>query len=774
VVDCGVNLTPPAQGTCAVTTPGTSGQLFRGTVLAPDRVYRTGGVLVDAAGIIQCVGCDCDQAPGAAAASVIDCANGVISPGLINTHDHITYANNAPAPHGMIRYEHRHDWRRGTHGFDEVPYASGASDAVVLAAELRFLMSGATSTSGAGGRAGLLRNVDRAAMREGLNLPAVMLDTFPLDDADGTLRTNSCTYSSDRTTSADIEGENAYNPHIAEGIDAEALNEITCQSSGEFDLLKPITSIIHAVPVNAEVADLFRQRGTSVIWSPRTNVDLYGDTAPVTLLDRSGVLVALGTDWVVSGSMNLLRELRCADELNTHYYGGHFSDYGLWRMATTNAAFATGVESALGLLKPGYRADLAIFNGATNTDHRAVIAAELSDVVLVLRGGTTLYGDAALVGSAALGGSACEDLDVCGAAKKACVSQSLGGAFTLAGLTSAIEAIYPLFFCGTPDDEPSCVPYRPTYPDGITATDGDGDGVADAVDNCPTVFNPMRLFETAQADADNDGLGDVCDPCPLDVANACTPPDANDLDGDGVPNGSDNCPNVANPQQADADGDGKGDACDACAIANPGDLACASTIYDIRDPSSANHPAVGAQVSIVGAIVTALRPDTGSSRGYYVQDPAGGPFSGIFVFTGSSSPGVAPGDIVDVTGTYDEYYDLSEIVQSSRTVTGTTAVPAAAVLAPADLATGGTLAEAYESVLVRVENVAVTNVNPDGANDYDEFEVTGGLRVDDQIYTALDNTYTLGATFTSITGIHSYGFSNYKLLPRDAADLVTP
>ncbi len=49
-------------------------------------------------------------------------------------------------------------------------------------------------------------------------------------------------------------------------------------------------------------------------------------------------------------------------------------------------------------------------------------------------------------------------------------------------------------------------------------------------------------------------------------------PDANpdDLDGDGIPNASDNCPKTNNPDQHDEDGDGVGDVCDNCpAVANP-------------------------------------------------------------------------------------------------------------------------------------------------------------------------------------------------------------
>jgi hypothetical protein len=61
-------------------------------------------------------------------------------------------------------------------------------------------------------------------------------------------------------------------------------------------------------------------------------------------------------------------------------------------------------------------------------------------------------------------------------------------------------------------------------------TDDDNDGIPDLEDNCPLMAN------ADQADADNDNIGDVCD---------------DDLDNDGVPNADDQCPN--SPQGAFVD-----------------------------------------------------------------------------------------------------------------------------------------------------------------------------------------------------------------------------
>jgi hypothetical protein len=82
--------------------------------------------------------------------------------------------------------------------------------------------------------------------------------------------------------------------------------------------------------------------------------------------------------------------------------------------------------------------------------------------------------------------------------------------------------------------------------------DTDGDGVCNDDDNCPSMAN------ADQADNDNDGIGNVCDPTP----NGPCADLGGDTDGDGVCNDVDNCPSIANADQADNDNDGIGNVCD--------------------------------------------------------------------------------------------------------------------------------------------------------------------------------------------------------------------
>ena len=84
-------LPPIASGTCAVTAGGTT-TVIEGNVLTPTTVYHGGQVAFDSTGHITCTGCNCAQG----GETTITCPDGVISPGLINTHDHITFTENLP------------------------------------------------------------------------------------------------------------------------------------------------------------------------------------------------------------------------------------------------------------------------------------------------------------------------------------------------------------------------------------------------------------------------------------------------------------------------------------------------------------------------------------------------------------------------------------------------------------------------------------------------------------------------------------------------------
>ena len=514
-------LTPPASGTCTV-TPGNGATLITGDVLTSSTVYVGGSVLVDSAGSISCIGCSCDSA--AQGATQITCANGVVSPALINPHDHITYSQNLPFNDTGERFEHRNDWREGKNGHTKLTVPGGATADQIRWAEVRFLMGGAASTVGSGSVAGLVRNLDRSADEEGLPTKPVDFDTFPLGDSNGTQLASGCAYPN-IVSPASIAGDDAFLPHIAEGINAFASNEFACTSSnvgGAKDLLEAKTAMIHSVGLTAADYAGIAAVGGSIIWSPRSNIALYGDTAAISTARHLGVRIALGTDWIATGSMNLQRELACADSFNKTYLDGLLTDEDLWRMVTVDAAAATGTASAIGELAVGKTADVSIFDGKTNHDYRAVVASGAADVVMVMRAGKVLYGDANVV-AATRKGAACDAIDVCGSSKQICLSDEYGE--NLTALTAAVgSSAYPAFFCGSPMNEPTCTPRRGTSVMGSTvytgvpsATDSDGDGIADAMDDCPRIFDPVRPMDDGkQPDSDGDGIGDACDECPLD------------------------------------------------------------------------------------------------------------------------------------------------------------------------------------------------------------------------------------------------------------------
>jgi hypothetical protein len=201
----------------------------------------------------------------------------------------------------------------------------------------------------------------------------------------------------------------------------------------------------------------------------------------------------------------------------------------------------------------------------------------------------------------------------------------------------------------------------------------------------------------------------------------------------------------------------------------------ALTPYEVQYTpfASGDSPYDGYEVTISG-ICTA---DTQFYGAYYIQSDAG-PWNGVMI----DDDGFAPimGDELQVTGTVEEYYLLTQItdVTDVQVLSSGNPLPDAVLVPTGELGTGAPTAECYEGVLVMVEDVEVTDLL-----NYGEWEIddgSGPYLVDDRCdypYTSdpedPDTTKTLltvGWGFTDIVGIGDFTYSTYKLQPRSADD----
>jgi cytosine/adenosine deaminase-related metal-dependent hydrolase len=449
--------TPPH---CSVIT-GDRSLLIQTTVLLPDGPAENDQVVVAENGQIACVGPNCRRVWPHATRLV--CEGMVLSPGLINTHDHIDFSHVAPRPDTGERFEHRHEWRKGLDGHLSKENFEADHDRRVIAwGELRFLVGGTTSTVGGDMAPGLLRNLDFASGLEGLPAHPVTYKVFPLDDADGIMRTHDCDYGHNPATHESVAQTNAFLAHVAEGGDEAARNEFLCESSTVYDSkpqsggggtsndwLMPQATLIHAVALTHSDLSLVAQRGASIVWSPRSNLSLYGRTLDVLEAHRLEITIALGSDWLPSGSMNLNRELACAAHYSQEHMQNALSDHDLWRMVTVDAARAVHDDALIGSIQVGKLADLALFEGK---GEKAVTESTPQKVALVLRGGTVLYGRDELVDRLKTG---CQPLNVGGDSRRLCSESGTPNAVELEEFAHS-RGLYPLAFSGKPTNEPSC------------------------------------------------------------------------------------------------------------------------------------------------------------------------------------------------------------------------------------------------------------------------------------------------------------------------------
>lgn len=195
-------------------------------------------------------------------------------------------------------------------------------------------------------------------------------------------------------------------------------------------------------------------------------------------------------------------------------------------------------------------------------------------------------------------------------------------------------------------------------------------------------------------------------------------------------------------------------------------------IYDIQNPECPDHfdpepvEAPGAYIFLTDVVVTGVFSDT-----TFVQESPGGPYSGISVYNGSVFAGeLEVGDVVDLEGYYYEFFGNTQLTMEKVEVMGKT-TPLEPFLAthPTYLATDGPLAEMFEGVFVEVQDVFTIHTKPDCPNDFEEFLVTGDLRIDDMGYRW---DAKLGDAFSSIRGVMHYTFENHKLEPRTEDDIA--
>lgn len=434
---------PPPEGEMEIEGDPTKGMLLEGTVIGETAAFE-GQVLVLPDGTIGCaeMGEVCAREPAAAAAARIR-TNGVIAPGMIDAHNHILFdvfdgSDWTPT----VTYQNHDDWPKDARYIEVLDAKQCLEDAsqgkptwcpakyegtanhlkceMDKWGELKGLIAGTTSIVGLAGSAlpcygSITRSIDTQYNDLGSDKVQVSA-LFPPSraTADGV-----CANFADGDTSSFII-------HCGEGIDQRSRDEYTrlgTTTTTPGCLYAPPTAITHGTAFTKVEFDAMKAAGMKLVWSPKSNVGLYGQTTDIPTALDSGVLVALGPDWSLGGgSQNLLDELRFAKSWSDTKWGGRLTSKDIVTMATANGAQVLALGDRLGSLKKGYIADIIVVRGDRTKPYDAVIAATPREVRMTMIGGKVLYGDSA---ARALGayGPACEDLDVCGQSKFVCVSE---------------------------------------------------------------------------------------------------------------------------------------------------------------------------------------------------------------------------------------------------------------------------------------------------------------------------------------------------------------
>lgn len=412
--------------------------LLKGTLLLP--AGPLDGELLIVGNSIACAAASCAGDAQATGATVIE-TQGVIAPGLIDAHNHILFDIMDDDDWGPeMAYQNHNQWpneERYGAMVDTKQYLAGEAGSPINVAcemvkygELKGLIAGTTAIQGSaspGANRACYGSLSRTIDQTPNDLPDDQMQTATLFPSTSTAN-GVCTNFGDGDT-------NAYVIHIGEGVDTTSRDEfddLGTVTATDDCLYDSKTAIIHGTALDTTRLDIMAANDMNLIWSPKSNVALYGSNTDLTKTTNIpyalsvGINVALGPDWSMGGSQNMLDEMRFVNLVDDTEFGNILTSREIFEMATINGAIALGISTYVGTLEVGKRADIAVFLPATAGDeYDAVLQASPREVTLVFVDGRLLYGDADLV-SAGPPDSICETVDICCRGKFLCIAETLG------------------------------------------------------------------------------------------------------------------------------------------------------------------------------------------------------------------------------------------------------------------------------------------------------------------------------------------------------------
>lgn len=374
----------------------TTPYVLLGTLVTPDEVFD-GGLLVEGGRIVALFQ-EGSEPPEADGVLTIE-TGGIVLPGLIDLHNHVAY-NFLPFWRAGRTFDDRYQWARAAAYKAAVrdPYdaakSAGLTDEMVKYGEIRALVGGTTSILGALPTAGagiLARNIDQKTLgRDLVRTHVLRVQDFgcrscpPAEQEAHIEALKQAFEATDATRLAAIFF------HVAEGIAPELREEFRFLE--DHGLLRPEVVVTHGTALLPEDLKKMGEAGMALVWSPRSNIELYGRTTDVEAAFAAGVRIALAPDWSPSGSDNLLAELRYTARFNAEELDSFFTPRQLVAMATSVPAEIAGWGDDLGRLDVGFVADLLVLERLDPDPFASILTSDERHVRLVTVNGVPLHG----------------------------------------------------------------------------------------------------------------------------------------------------------------------------------------------------------------------------------------------------------------------------------------------------------------------------------------------------------------------------------------------